>query len=108
MTGAEYPLGPVRQTLSYAATALQMGALAFLYAGEKIFPALGMPIPALYYKAQESKMMSYMIAFFGFNFVKGQISSTGAFEIFLDNELIYSKLQTGRMPDMNELLHLIP
>ena len=34
-------------------------------------------------------------------------SSGGAFEVSVDNKLVYSKLKTGRFPDEKELLELI-
>ena len=32
---------------------------------------------------------------------------TGAFEIFLDDVLIYSKLETGRMPNAKDLVEAL-
>lgn len=32
---------------------------------------------------------------------------TGAFEVYVDGNLIYSKLQTKRMPSMDELIYVL-
>lgn len=45
--------------------------------------------------------------YFLLNMIQSQVSSTGAFEIYLDNRLIFSKLATGRMPNAQELSKLI-
>lgn len=39
--------------------------------------------------------------------VGSQAVSTGAFEVSIDGEKFYSKLETGRMPDINQLADLI-
>ena len=39
---------------------------------------------------------AYMIL----NMIINSVSSTGAFEVYLDNQIIFSKLETGRMPQM--------
>jgi selT/selW/selH-like putative selenoprotein len=45
--------------------------------------------------------------YFLINMLQSQVSSTGAFEIYFDERLIFSKLATGRMPSPLELSRLI-
>lgn len=37
----------------------------------------------------------------------GSLSSTGAFEVFVDGELVFSKLKAGGVPPMDQLLGLL-
>jgi selT/selW/selH-like putative selenoprotein len=57
----------------------------------------------LYQKYQDKKMFIILGAYFGLNMLQNMLSSTGAFEIFLNDQLIFSKLQTNRIPTLKEL-----
>jgi len=37
------------------------------------------------------------------NNIQSSLNTTGAFEIYVDGELIWSKLETGKMPNMDVL-----
>ena len=37
------------------------------------------------------------------NMLRNSLASTGAFEVFADGQLVFSKLQSGRMPTAEEL-----
>ena len=47
-------------------------------------------------------MMLFIILFLC-NSVAQSLMSTGAFEVEFNGKLVYSKLETGRMPNLNEL-----
>jgi len=51
---------------------------------------------------REKKMMIIMGAWFLGNTINNGLTSTGAFEIFVDDTLAFSKLQSGRMPQNME------
>jgi len=38
------------------------------------------------------------------NWLSSQLLSTGAFEVFYDDDLVFSKLHTGSLPEVNDLL----
>lgn len=58
----------------------------------------------LYAVLQRNKIIIILAAFIGLNIVKNLLESTGAFEIYLNGELIHSKLQNGRVPEIQEIL----
>jgi len=62
-----------------------------------------MPVPQFYQKIQENKWTFGILAFFLGNMISQSLLSTGAFEIYINNDLVFSKLQTGRMPDVNTI-----
>jgi selT/selW/selH-like putative selenoprotein len=80
-----------------------MGFIFFIFMGETLFRAINRPVPQIYHKIQENKWAWMM----GCWFIGGQISngllSTGAFEIYVNDALEFSKLKSGRMPDLNDI-----
>lgn len=48
-----------------------------------------------------------MMMFFVANMVEGQLVSSGAFEISLNNIPLWSKIETGRIPQPPELFQII-
>lgn len=60
--------------------------------GEQIFTALGRPVPQFYEKLKENKWMYAIGAFFIGSQISSALLSTGAFEIYIDDALVYSKL----------------
>lgn len=98
-----YPVPKIKQT---AATVLSMAKFLLLYlviSGTNPLVMLGQaapdsPMPAWLAKLQESKVYTCLMVFFLSNAIEGTLVSTGAFEIFANNELIASKLQSGQVP----------
>lgn len=82
------------------------GGITLLLAGNYVFQALKMPEPE-WYQYMKQNTGTVFIGLFILNNIGGAMMQTGAFEIYLNDELIYSKLQTGRMPtglDVTEAL----
>ncbi|XP_034251787.1 thioredoxin reductase-like selenoprotein T homolog CG3887 [Thrips palmi] len=55
----------------------------------------------------ENKLYSCLMCFFLTNAIEGQMMSTGAFEITLDDMPVWSKIETGRIPQPPELFQII-
>ncbi len=53
------------------------------------------------------QMYACMMLFFICNAVESQLVSTGAFEITVDNMPVWSKLESGRIPQPPELFQII-
>ncbi|OQR92205.1 hypothetical protein THRCLA_08767 [Thraustotheca clavata] len=86
---------------------LQLAGFAFLLAGEYILNALGIPVDTpLFVQMRENKFM----AFAGF-MILGSVSqsmlATGAFEVYFNDDLVFSKIQMNRWPTMQELVDLL-
>lgn len=52
-------------------------------------------------------MYACILIFFVTNMIEGQLISTGAFEVSLNDMPIWSKLESGRLPNPNELHQII-
>lgn len=74
-----------------------------LFFGQPVFQAVGLTMPEFMKEMQESKIMYILGAFIVTNMISGQLRATGAFEIEVNNETVYSKLETGKMADAHEL-----
>lgn len=66
-----------------------------------------MPHPGWYLWMKENKMTAMIGIFFGGNLINGQLLATGAFEIYVDDVLIFSKLQSGKLPTKPEIFSAI-
>jgi selT/selW/selH-like putative selenoprotein len=101
--GSEYPLTPMKKMLGKGLTFLQYGLYAIMMVGDKIFPMIGVTPPSIYYRMKEKKVMAMIGIMFVGNQLQSMASSTGAFEVILDGETIFSKLNSGRMPTNEEI-----
>lgn len=80
---------------------LQVVVVALALGGDSIFAMIGLQHPRFYTEyIKPNKVQSCLIAWIAGNLIGGNLMSTGAFEIFYDGNLLFSKLSTGRLPDM--------
>eukprot|EP00052_Salpingoeca_macrocollata_P026643 m.248427 g.248427 ORF g.248427 m.248427 type:complete len:96 (-) comp22613_c1_seq1:966-1253(-) len=75
--------------------------------GDKLFQWLNRPMPETLIAARENMVMSMVFIFFFANNVSNMFLSTGAFEVYLNGELLHSKLETGHLPEWDSLFHNI-
>lgn len=75
--------------------------------GEAIFRALNKPVPDFYNKIQENKWTWIIATWFIGGQLQAGLLSTGAFEIYVNDALEFSKIQTGGMPDMNVINNIL-
>ncbi|ETW02871.1 hypothetical protein H310_05343 [Aphanomyces invadans] len=103
-----YHLAPVwKQNVAACIGYIQMAGFALLLFGEHILSALSLPADFyLFTQMRENKFVA-----FGVLMVLGSVSqsmlTTGAFEVFYNDELIFSKIQANRWPSMQELVQLL-
>lgn len=63
--------------------------------------------PTAFTWAMQNKMYACMMLFFIGNAIEGQLISTGAFEVSVDNMPVWSKIESGRIPQPPELFQII-
>lgn len=89
--------------LSMALTALTMTSLLYAFAGEKLLKVLNMREPSIITKLKENKL--YVMGYFLLlNMASSSVSSSGAYEVSLDNLLLFSKIHSGTFPTDDQLL----
>ncbi|PIK56090.1 putative selenoprotein T1b-like [Apostichopus japonicus] len=75
--------------------------------GNNPFTFLNMDTPGFWNWAVENKIYACMMLFFISNAIETQLISTGAFEITLNDMPIWSKLESGKVPQYHELIHIL-
>ncbi|GLG95781.1 hypothetical protein R5R35_008666 [Gryllus longicercus] len=78
-----------------------------ILSGANLFNFIGQEQPAWYLWCINNKIYSCMMVFFMCNAIEGQLVSTGAFEISFNDVPVWSKLETGRIPQPPELFQII-
>ncbi|KAB5579764.1 hypothetical protein PHYPO_G00198740 [Pangasianodon hypophthalmus] len=64
--------------------------------------------PRLWTWSQENKIYACMMVFFFSNMLENQCMSTGAFEITFNDVPVWSKLESGHLPSMQQLIQFLP
>ncbi|KAL6853733.1 hypothetical protein ACP4OV_019762 [Aristida adscensionis] len=100
------PLFPKR-ALSKAVPIIQVGAMAALMAGDQIFPRFGMVPPPWYYSLRANRFGTMATIWLFGNFAQSFLQSSGAFEVYCNGQLVFSKLSEQRFPSELELRELI-
>ena len=98
-----YPPPPWAVTLVQMTSMLQLFTIALLFMGDKLFAMVGMPTPEWYKHVEGNKMSTFGFVWI-LNSFASQSVATGAFEVLLDGEVAFSKLETGRMPSADDIV----
>ncbi|PUZ54130.1 hypothetical protein GQ55_5G104900 [Panicum hallii var. hallii] len=102
-----YPPPFPKRALSKAVPLLQVGAMATLMAGDQIFPRFGMVPPPWYYSLRANRFGTMASIWLFGNFAQSFLQSSGAFEVYCNGQLVFSKLSEQRFPSELELQELI-
>jgi len=94
--GETYNPGDAKLALSQLLQLTFFGGLVVSLVGRSV-------LPEPYSKFIESNQMPILGACFLCNIVAGNLLNTGAFEIAFNGEPVWSKMETGRFPQMEEL-----
>jgi len=104
--GDNYPapdwVGYVAPILS----AVQVLAMALVVMGDSVWtyvPGVDRP-PEFYYKMKENPALTFIVVFLVIPSYVQSFANSGAFEVYVDQKLIFSKLETGRMPNVGEII----
>eukprot|EP01084_Bolivina_argentea_P291923 501777_1 len=105
--GDLYPPPQINQTIAQAASYLFFIGLILIFFGETISQNINIPsIKDICLKISQNKMQTF-IALYVINLIGSNLLSTGAFEVYVQDELIWSKLETGQLPQNHYLLQEI-
>lgn len=105
--GDTYPPPAWRAHLAKSLQFLKYSIILMTVFGFDLFGYLGYPTPNFVSYAMQNKVSFCLMTFLLGNVIEGQLLSTGAFEIYLDDIPVWSKLYTNRIPQPEELLHII-
>lgn len=105
--GDNYPATPLKQMVAKLLFYIRMGVLLMMLTGTKLFDVFGVPVPEWYHGLQENKMMAMVGIFFMGNMVESSLLSSGAFEVSVNGEMVWSKVETGYLPSLEHLISTI-
>lgn len=102
--GANYPAPPNAVLLAKFAAYLQMAGMALMFFGPTLLSVVGINMsPATQAFIAENKLM-IIGGLFMFNTFAQNGMATGAFEVEFNGKVVFSKLETGRMPTLDDLV----
>lgn len=105
--GGNYPVSATKARLAQLVTIVKFSIIGIMMFGDKLFPMLGMQPPDMYEQVQDKKFAVGMAAWFFGNMASSSLSNTGAFEVFYNGSLVFSKLDTGLMPNLSAIVQSI-
>lgn len=100
---SNYPPALPKQILSKAIPVVQFGVIGIVMAGEQIFPRLGMTPPQWFHTLRANRFGTMASTWLIGNFAQSSLQSTGAFEVYCNGDLVFSKLREHRFPSEFEL-----
>mmetsp|Transcript_4694 Transcript_4694/g.6649 ORF Transcript_4694/g.6649 Transcript_4694/m.6649 type:complete len:119 (-) Transcript_4694:262-618(-) len=101
--GAVYPPPPLNMFLSQMCMYLLFGVIALMFIGDSLFKSMEFEVGVKTVEWLKTNFYAAMMLAFVLNTLAQQLVATGAFEIEIDNNIVFSKLETGKLPTM-ELL----
>jgi len=105
--GTSYPLPVFRRVATQVLTVVKFLLLGAMLANQwSALRLLGLPERIIAW-ISENKVYAALLSFFLMNLIETQLGSTGAFEVYIDDVPVWSKLQTGRLPHPPELVQMI-
>ncbi|XP_073822372.1 selenoprotein T [Musca autumnalis] len=107
VTGGNYDPPGMNMYFSKLIFAVKILLIVVIVSSYDIFGSIGQPTPSWWRHLLENKLYACMMIFFVGNMLEGQLVSSGAFEISLNDVPVWSKLQTGRIPAPQELFQII-
>lgn len=105
--GDNYPPPPTRAALAQFLSIFKLLLIVMVVSGQNPFTLLNMETPNIFTWAQENKIYACLMIFFISNAIEGQLISTGAFEVSFNDVPVWSKLETGRIPQPGEMFQII-
>ncbi|KAF4677581.1 hypothetical protein FOL47_000536 [Perkinsus chesapeaki] len=107
ITEIRIPVYPISESVKHISSLigmLQLFLFAMVFFGESICGFIGIPTPDLVKSMQDNKFTSFFAVYFIGSTLQGILMNTGAFEIYKGNTLIWSTLQAGRLPKLNDIV----
>ncbi|KAJ8533075.1 hypothetical protein K7X08_015964 [Anisodus acutangulus] len=105
---ANYPPPLPKRLLGKVVPVFQFGVIGLVMAGEQIFPRLGFAVPPpWFYQLRANRFGTMATTWLLGNFFQSMLQSSGAFEVYVNGELVFSKLKENRFPGEIELKDLV-
>uniref|UniRef100_A0A3P8WLF4 Selenoprotein T n=1 Tax=Cynoglossus semilaevis TaxID=244447 RepID=A0A3P8WLF4_CYNSE len=104
--GENYLPIPIYHIASFLSV-FKLLVIGLIIIGRDPFALFGMQAPGIWEWGQGNKIYACMMVFFFSNMIENQLMSTGAFEITLNDVPVWSKLESGHLPSMQQLVQIL-
>lgn len=121
ITGGNFPIPPYVEFLTNILTCIQLFGVAWMMlGGDKLLNLIGYTnnnsnnannngntnqLPQFYYIIQNNAVPIGMFIYLLAPQLLGKFQTNGGFEIYLNNKIMFSKLSTGRLPGIDDLVN---
>uniref|UniRef100_A0A0N5C758 SelT-like protein n=1 Tax=Strongyloides papillosus TaxID=174720 RepID=A0A0N5C758_STREA len=105
--GENYPPVYWKSLTAHVVGIAKFAFIFLIISGKDPLLILGISLPSLSNWYMNNKISSCMMIFMLSNLIEGMMMSTGAFEIYLGDEKVWSKLESGRVPSPSELITIL-
>mmetsp|Transcript_9875 Transcript_9875/g.21936 ORF Transcript_9875/g.21936 Transcript_9875/m.21936 type:complete len:142 (+) Transcript_9875:204-629(+) len=108
--GENYPAPEWTKLAGSVVSALQIFVMVLVMVGDSIWsyiPGFRRGPPEVYYKLKDNPALALIGVFLIIPSYIQSFANTGAFEIMLDGKVIFSKLESGRMPNVAEIIKAV-
>jgi thioredoxin reductase-like selenoprotein T len=106
ITGGNYPTPPIVDLLLKVLSGVQLLAMALVIFGDRLWTSFlrFRQVPVWYYKVKTYPFQFGVLLFFVLPNLLNRFVPTGAFEIIVDGKLLFSKLESGQMPNTGDII----
>lgn len=105
--GGNYPPTAFNRYVGNLVSYLKLLSILLIISGQNPFLLLGLETPRAWTWSQDNKIFSCLMAFFLCNMMETHFLSTGAFEVTLNDVPVWSKLQSGYVPNIQEMFQIL-
>ena len=108
VTGSNYPAPPIIELFSWILTGAQLLTMGFIIFGDNLWINIlrFRQVPRWYYEVKQYGFQVGIGIFFVLPQFINRFIVTGAFEVLVDGEVGYSKLQVGKMPNAGDIMDI--
>ena len=99
----EYPLPSNKQFFSKITFFTQMGISLLVFSGQKIKDKIPMIPPSFFDMIEKNKWFVIISNFVFHQWLNKNLSTTGAFEIYFKDKIIFSKLSSNKLPKERDI-----
>ena len=99
----EYPLPANKKFFSKITFFTQMGISLLIFSGQKLKDKLPMVPPTIFDTIEKNKWFVVISNFLFHQWLNKYLSTTGAFEIYFKDKIIYSKLSSNKLPKERDI-----
>uniref|UniRef100_A0A3B4EQE5 Selenoprotein T n=1 Tax=Pundamilia nyererei TaxID=303518 RepID=A0A3B4EQE5_9CICH len=105
--GENYPPTGFSRCAAQLISYLKLLSILVIVSGQNPFSLLHLQTPPAWTWSQNNKIFSCLMAFFLCNMMETHFLSTGAFEVTLNDVPLWSKLQSGYVPNIQEMFQIL-